>query len=95
MRRRSFFRLAGATAATSALVLAGCVKDPVPPATGPSVFTLSGDDTGLLNLLYLLEQLEAAFYQKVLDALPADLQAGDKEALTALRDHEVIHRVFS
>ncbi|SHI66229.1 Ferritin-like domain-containing protein [Hymenobacter daecheongensis DSM 21074] len=97
MQRRSFFRVAGATVAASTLVLAGCgTDDPTPttPAAGANVLTLAAGEVGLLNYAYILEQLEAAFYQKVVDAPPADLRAGEKEALTELRDHEVIHREF-
>ncbi|RYU84254.1 ferritin-like domain-containing protein [Hymenobacter persicinus] len=96
MRRRSFFRVAGAAAAASTLVLAGCNPgdDSPKPSTNPNLLILGGGDNGLLNYAYLLEQLEAAFYQKVLDALPADLLPGEKDALTDLRDHEVIHREF-
>ncbi|PJJ54809.1 ferritin-like protein [Hymenobacter chitinivorans DSM 11115] len=95
MRRRSFFRVAGATVAASTLVLAGCVKDPVEPTdTQVTTLNLGEGDTGLLNYLLLLEQLEAAFYQKVVTTPPTDLQAGELAALTDLRDHEVVHREF-
>ncbi|OWP62655.1 Tat (twin-arginine translocation) pathway signal sequence containing protein [Hymenobacter amundsenii] len=98
LRRRSFLRVAGATAASSALVLAGCGKDDNPnPTPGPNAvatLTLTGDDNGLLNFAYLLEQIEAAFYQKVVTAFPADFTAADKAAFIDLRDHEVIHREF-
>ncbi|MBT9391875.1 ferritin-like domain-containing protein [Hymenobacter sp. NST-14] len=95
LRRRSFLRVAGATAASSALVLAGCGEDPAPAPT-PDTTTLGfkQDDTGVLNFAYLLEQLEAAFYQKVVEAFPADFTAADKAAFLDLRDHEVIHREF-
>lgn len=96
LRRRSFLRVAGATAASSALVLAGCGKDndPDPGTTDTVTLTFKGDDTGLLNFAYLLEQIEAAFYQKVVSAFPADFTAADKAAFIDLRDHEVIHREF-
>ncbi len=98
LRRRSFLRVAGATAASSALVLAGCGKDdnptPTPGTTGTVTLTFKNDDTGLLNFAYLLEQIEAAFYQKVVAAFPADFTAADKAAFIDLRDHEVIHREF-
>lgn len=96
VRRRLFFRVAGATAATSALVLAGCGSDNEEPAptTDTSTLNFGAGDNGLLNYAYLLEQLEAAFYQKVVDAFPTDFTAADKAAFTDLRDHEVIHREF-
>lgn len=89
--RRTFLRVAGASAAP--LLLAGCGSDgstPVP--TNPNLLRLSSGDGGLLNYLYLLEQLEAAFYQKIIDAPPADWRAGEKAFFDDLRDHELIHR---
>ncbi|TGD81236.1 ferritin-like domain-containing protein [Hymenobacter wooponensis] len=95
LRRRSFFRVVGATVATSTLVLAGCNDndDPEPTSSTPTL-TLGSADNGLLNYAYLLEQIEAAFYQKVVDAFPSDFTADDKAAFVDLRDHEVIHREF-
>lgn len=95
LRRRSFLRVAGATAASSALVLAGCGKDITPaPTSDTATLSFKNDDSGLLNFTYLLEQIEAAFYQKVVDAFPSDFTAADKAAFIDLRDHEVIHREF-
>lgn len=102
MQRRSFFRVAGATVAASTLVLAGCGDDPDPaPAPVDNGLALVGFDAnrnpiddGLLNYAYLLEQLEAAFYQKVVAAPPADLLPGELGYLTDLRDHELIHREY-
>lgn len=94
LRRRSFFRVAGATAAASALVLAGCTDTDPEPVADTATLNFGSGDTGLLNYAYLLEQLEAAFYQKVVDAPPADFTAEDKAAFLDLRDHEVIHREF-
>ena len=94
MRRRSFFRVAGATAAASALVLTGCDDDTATVTTTTDTLALASGDAGLLNYAYLLEQLEAAFYQKALDTKAADLTPADLSGLTDLRDHEVIHREF-
>jgi hypothetical protein len=101
MQRRSFFRVAGATVAASTLVLAGCSDDPDPdPVPVDNGLVLVGYinnvavDDGLLNYAYLLEQLEAAFYQKVVAAPPADLLPGELGYLTDLRDHELIHREY-
>ncbi|MCA8831584.1 ferritin-like domain-containing protein [Hymenobacter pini] len=94
-RRRTFLRVAGATAASTALVLAGCNSDDNNPTPSTEVsLVLDGNDNGLLNLAYLLEQLEATFYQKVVDAFPSDFTAEDKAAFIDLRDHEVIHREY-
>jgi hypothetical protein len=94
MRRRSFIRVAGATAVTSALVLAGCdTSEPTPVVPDPTVDLGSGD-AGILNYAYLLEQLEAAFYQKIIDTPPTDLRTGELAYFIDLRDHEIIHREF-
>ncbi|GAA4368410.1 hypothetical protein GCM10023185_41150 [Hymenobacter saemangeumensis] len=83
----------GATAASAALLLAGCSSDdPTPEPVNTTLVSLGSNDVGLLNYVYLLKQLQAAFYQKVLDNPPTDLQAGDLAFLNDLRDHEVIHR---
>ena len=65
-----------------------------PPAADPNLLRLAKEDAGLLNYLYLLEQLEAAFYQKVVASPPPDLRPGEQAFFNDLRDHEVIHRDF-
>ena len=97
--RRVFLRVAGASAATAGLVLAGCGKDDPDPVVNSNVLYLGSAspsaadvDVGLLNYLFLLKQLEAAFYQKVIDAPPTDLLANEKAFFADLRDHELVHR---
>ena len=93
LRRRAFLQVAGASVATASLVLAGCTKEVVPPAAVDSnLLNLGSADVGLLNYLYLLKQLETAFYKKVVDAPPADLRPGEKAVFEDLRDHELVHR---
>lgn len=93
LRRRSFLRVAGATVASSALLLAGCNgDDEVAPVTTSNTLILTNNTVGVLNYLYLLEQLQAALFQKVVDAFPSDFTADDRAAFIDLRDHEVIHR---
>jgi hypothetical protein len=101
MQRRSFFKVAGASVAASTLVLAGCSDDPEPTPATENVLAFNGFDSqgnvideGILNYVYLLTQLEAAFYQKVVAAPPTDLQQGELAYLTDLRDHELIHREY-
>jgi hypothetical protein len=101
MQRRSFFQVAGASVAASTLLLAGCKDDPETAPAAENVLAFSGFDgegrpidDGILNYAYLLTQLEAAFYQKVVAAPPTDLQPGELTYLTDLRDHEIIHREY-
>jgi hypothetical protein len=92
VRRRTFLWAAGVVAGATTLTLAGCGDDNTSTPPDPYLLTLEKGDTGLLNYLYLLEQLEAGFYQQVLDIPPTDLQASDLLYLRDLRDHELIHR---
>ena len=93
-RRRTFLRVAGASAASAALVLAGCGKTPPAPAVvvDPNLITLQTGDVGLLNYCFLLKQLETALYKLVLDAYPADFSPDDRALFADLHDHELIHR---
>jgi hypothetical protein len=92
LHRRTFLRVAGASAATVSLVLAGCGTDTPAPTVDVNTLSLGSNDTGLLNYLYLLEQLKTAFYQKVVDAPPSDLRAGEKAHFDDLRDLKLVHR---
>ena len=58
MRRRSFFRLAGASAGVAALALAGCKKN---EDTGTTLRDVGSGEVGALNLLYALEQVQTSF----------------------------------
>ena len=92
--RRTFLRVAGASAASAALVLAGCSKSTPEPVTppDPNLVTLQTGDLGLLNYCFLFKQLQAAFYTKVVAAFPADFTAADKLFFADLHDHEVVQR---
>lgn len=95
--RRSFLRYTGATAVIGGLVLAGCKKDddtPTPPPTVTLTKTLTNNDTGILNYAYALEQLEAAFYTKVVADASGLFSAAELDILKMIRDHEIIHREF-
>ena len=103
--RRDFLRMAGLGGA--AVALAACGMDPsritqadlsTPRAatTGPgTTVTLDfSNDYGVLNYAFALEQLEAAFYARVLSAPYAGITTQEMRILTDLRDHEAIHRAF-
>jgi len=94
MRRRSFFRYAGAAAGATALVgLVACDKKEVIPG----LVAVGRGDGGILNFAYALEQLEAAFYGRVRQGgyfntlLPG---SAERLAFNDLYFHEVIHRDF-
>lgn len=103
--RRDFLRLAGLGGA--AVALAACGVDPTratqagavaqsaaSAAAGITVTLDFSSDYGVLNYAYALEQLEAAFYARVLSAPYAGISAPELRVLTDLRDHEAIHRAF-
>ncbi len=55
---------------------------------------LGEGDVGILNYAYALEQLEAAFYTKVIESPYSGIKDDEKTILTEIRDHEVAHRDF-
>lgn len=97
--RRGFLRLLGigGTVVMLPSVFAACDDDDDPTGNGdggPVSLNLS-NDVGILNYAYALEQLEAAFYIAVLGSAAFNGMTNEqKEVLTDLRNHEVIHREF-
>ena len=94
--RREFLKIGGLVVAGSSLLLYSCNNDDdnviVPPG---EVFDLGSGDLGILNYAYALEQLEAAFYTKVLSgSYWMGANASEKQILEDLYNHEVIHREF-
>ena len=94
--RRDFLRLmsVGGMAVLASSALTGCSDDDsvTEPGTGAVALNLS-TDVGILNYAYALEQLEAAFYQKVVTTGTATgLSAAELTIMTDIRNHEVIHR---
>ena len=93
IKRRSFFRYAGATAGATALVLAGCSKDSTTPSTSSTISFGTGD-VSVLNYAYALEQLEAAFYAQVVALTTTPLAPAEVTYFTQVATHEAIHRDF-
>ena len=93
MARRSFLKYAGMGAASVGLLaVASCHKDHM---TNPSNgIDIGNGDIGILNYAYALEQLEAAFYIKVIESQFTGITASETALLTDIRDHEVAHREF-
>ena len=97
--RRNFLRTGGIAVAGTGLILTACSDSNDPLSVNPGdggddeIFDLGGGDVGVLNYAYALEQLEAAFYQMVLDgSYWAGAEQNEKDILEDLRNHEVIHR---
>lgn len=95
VNRRLFLSSAGLTTAFGTiLIVTGCTKeDHQIPGMGDAVDLGSGD-IGVLNYAYALEQLEAAFYAKVIDSPFSGMTDVEKTILTDIRDHEIVHREF-
>jgi hypothetical protein len=89
--------------------LAGCSSDdsghPLSPTSAavlsaqgsmatPSVTLDFSTDYGVLNFAYALEQLEAAFYTRVTTAPPPDMDEHERNVLSQIQSHEVIHATF-
>jgi hypothetical protein len=93
MARRSFLRTAGVGVASAGLLAtAACHKDhKVIISTG---IDIGSGDTGILNYAYVLEQLEAAFYNQVVASPYSGMTSLELSYMTAIRDHEICHREF-
>lgn len=95
--RRTFLKYSGVTMATTALFISGCEKleDFVPQKPRPGMVDLGSGDIGILNYAYALEQLEAAFYTKVvLAGFYSGATNEEMRVLDDIRQHEVAHREF-
>ncbi|MBS7252700.1 ferritin-like domain-containing protein [Flavobacterium branchiicola] len=102
--RRSFLKLSGLTLVGAGLVLAGCsdndnednMQDNSLPGIKNGVFDLGSGDFGVLTYAYALEQLEADFYTKVVNSTNFNATFSDieRQVLTDLYHHEVVHRDF-
>lgn len=95
MARRSFLRYAGVGMAGVGLMAAtsSCRKNNNNmPMTGIDIGATG--DFAILNYAYALEQLEAAFYVKVVASMYSGASTAEIALMTDIRDHEVGHREF-
>lgn len=92
MPRRKFMRYTGIAIAASTLIsLEACDKDDDNDNDGVNFGT---GDFAILNFAYALEQLEAAFYKKVIESPFTGITNAERSLLTDVRDHEIAHREF-
>ena len=98
--RRSFLRVAGAAAVTGGLLTACSTADEttVNPLGGAraagDMISLPTGDVGILSFAYVLEQLEAAFYERIFDKPYSNMSQSEMTILRDIRGHELIHREF-
>jgi len=97
--RRMFLKLGGAGIAALALGSANQVTAFTNPSSTSrqqqTTINLGSGDIGIMNFAYLLEQLEADFYTRVVtNNFYAGSTPEERQILTDLRDHEIIHREF-
>lgn len=91
--RRVFLRVSAASAASVALIAAGCSDTTTTPTPAdPNQLALPAGDPGLLYYAYLMALAQSTLYQKVVDAPPADLTTAERAVFADLRDHEVVHQ---
>ena len=90
--RRKFMSWAGILGATVTVgsIATVCNKD----NNKSDGVNLGSGDTGILNYAYALEQLEAAFYIKVVSGFYSGISDEEKALLKDIRDHEIAHREF-
>jgi hypothetical protein len=94
--RRNFLMYSGFAVAATAVAMTGCKKDeddPVITNDGETV-NLGSGDVGILNYAYALEQLEAAFYTKVVADFYVGATSEEKAILNDIQKHEVAHADF-
>ncbi len=96
--RRSFLQVMGLGGVIVLMpsVFSACGDDGGTTEPPNTRYTLDlSTDVGILNYAYALEQLEAAYYTVALTSAGfAALSANEKEVLSDLQKHEVIHREF-
>ncbi|MCD6011590.1 MAG: Tat (Twin-arginine translocation) pathway signal sequence containing protein [Flavipsychrobacter sp.] len=86
--RRHFFKLTGGIAGIG-LFYASCK----PPGAPTNIFLGSGD-TALLNFIYILQQIEAAFYIQAVATPYYGMDHLELLAITDVRDQEIAHREY-
>lgn len=97
--RRSFLRVAGAAAVTGGLLTACSNADevrvqPSGARAAGTMVSLPTGDVGILAFAYVLEQLEAAFYEMVLAKPYPNMSSADQMLWADIRGHEIIHRAL-
>ncbi len=86
--RRRFFQLTGGVAGIGLLYTA------CKPLSSPTNIYLGSGDTALLNFIYIMQQIEAAFYTQAVATTYYGMDKLELEAITDVRDQEIAHREY-
>ncbi len=86
--RRRFLQLTGGIAG------AGLLLNACKPVAAPAVHSMGTGDTGLLNFLYILQQIEAAFYTQAVATPYYGMDNLELMAITDVRDQEIAHMEY-
>lgn len=101
--RRNFLKMSGLAIAGTGLVLAGCEdddnendNDDQMPGLRNGTFDFGAGDIGILTYAYALEQMEADFATRVVNAsnFTTTFNAEEQAMMSEIYSHEVIHREF-
>jgi hypothetical protein len=85
--RRRFFQLAGGIAGAG-ILLSACSRTP------PSTFFVGSGDTGMMNYLNILEQVQAGFYIQLVKTPFYGMTASELSCFTDLRDQAIAHQAY-
>lgn len=101
--RRDFLRVLGVGALPLLPgLLTACGSDApteptngIPGSGGPVLVDFARGDVAILQLASLIEQIEAEFYSRVVNAFAtSNITASEQTLLTDIRNHELAHRAF-
>ena len=92
--RRSILKWASAAAASAVVFGVDIPGLRLHQAFAQTGVDLGAGDLGVLNYAYALEQLEAAFYTKVIASPYSGISRYEQVILRDIRDHEIAHREF-
>lgn len=90
--RRRFLGYAGGLAGAG-LLISSCEKDDATPQDAGTA-DLGINDEGLINLMFVIQQLEADFYAQILATPYSGMTEAEKKLFTEMSNHEIAHREF-
>lgn len=91
--RRRFLGYAGGLAGAGMLI-ASCKKDDPVVAPASGTIDLGINDKGLINLMFVSQQVEAGFYTEIMNRPYAGMEAYEKVLFDDILQHEIAHREF-